>query len=259
MVRQAPPSRGMSSDGAQIARWFSALPVCTRFLIEATGVLTLVCGLHLLPGHYMALYWQSVMRQFQLWRIVTNFLVTGLTIGGVIHMVLLYRHSLALEKEEYGGRTADYAWFIMFCMILMTCLSWFTSTPVLSDGLLLSLVTLWSLHRADQIVNFFLGIQFPARYLPYAMMTMDFLFIGGFPYAAFYGWMSAQAYYYLSVDLPSQGGLNYIPTPQLVYRVFGQVRRNDPHAPNARMASTNNPIPQRPGGGNFWGQGRRLG
>ncbi|KAJ2341914.1 hypothetical protein GGF43_006059, partial [Coemansia sp. RSA 2618] len=247
MARQAQSSGGIGSDGAQIARWFSALPVCTRFLVEATGVLTLLCGMQLVPGYYVFLDWQSVTKKFQLWRLVTTFLTTGLSINGIIHMVMLYRHSIALEQGEFGGRTADYAWFVTFCMILMAGMSFVTRTLLLSDGLLLALVTLWSLHRANQIVKFFLGIQFPARYLPYAMMAMDFLLgHGGFPYAAFFGWLSAQAYYYLSVDLPAQGGINYIPTPQLVYRIFGQVRRNDPRGSNARMASTSNPVSQRP-------------
>ncbi|KAJ2298704.1 hypothetical protein IWW55_004394, partial [Coemansia sp. RSA 2706] len=76
MVRQAEPSRGISSDGAHIAQWFNALPVCTRFLLEATCVLTLVAGFQLVPGYHMAMSWPAVTGKFQLWRLVTTFLTT---------------------------------------------------------------------------------------------------------------------------------------------------------------------------------------
>ncbi|KAJ2851922.1 hypothetical protein IWW36_000695 [Coemansia brasiliensis] len=259
MARQAPPTRGIRSDGAQIAQWFNSLPVCTRFLLEGTSILTLVCGLQLLYAYNMALLWVPITKQFQIWRLVTTFLVTEFSLNGLIHLILLHRYSLALEKEEFGGRTADYAWFLMVCMCSMVAASWLTQTVLLSDGLLLAVVTLWSLHRANQIVKFFFGITFPARYLPYVTMFFDLLrYRGVFPFASLYGWLSAQAYYYLSVDLPAQGGLNYIPTPQFVYRLFGQVQRSDPRSTSAQMATLRNPISERPGGGHFWGQGRRL-
>ncbi|KAJ1742886.1 hypothetical protein LPJ79_003746 [Coemansia sp. RSA 1821] len=259
MARQAQPTRGISSDGAQIAQWFSSLPVCTRFLLEATGTLTLVSGLGLLPGYHLLLLWELVTKQFQIWRLVTTFLVTRLSINGFIHLVMLHRYSLAVEKEEFGGRTADYVWFLMVCMISMLGMSWITQTMLLANGLLLAIATLWSLHRAEQTVRFVFGITFPARYLPYALMALNLLLNQGvFPFASFYGWLSAQAYYYLSVDLPARGGLNYIPTPQFVYRIFGQVHRSDPRSTGIRMATLSNPVSQRPGGGHSWGQGRRL-
>ncbi|KAJ2762218.1 hypothetical protein IWQ56_005095 [Coemansia nantahalensis] len=140
----------------------------------------------------------------------------------------------------------------------MASVSWITQTTLLSDGLLLAVTTLWALHRADQIVSFFLGIRFPARYLPYALMGMDFVLGARVPFAMVYGWAAAQAYYYLSVDLPAQGGLNYIPTPQLVYRLVGQPPRVGARPLSTGFASTSQPVHQRPGGGHNWGQGRRL-
>ncbi|KAJ1736125.1 hypothetical protein LPJ61_000175 [Coemansia biformis] len=258
MARQAAGTRGLSSDGAQIAQWYQSLPTCTRFLLAATVTVTLLCGFQVVGPYRVALYWPLVIKQFQVWRLATTFMFTSTSLNGLIHVIMLYRHSLALETEEYVGRTADYAWFLLFCAVAMLSVSWVTATTVLSDGLLLALVTLWSLHRAEQIVSFFLGIRFPARYLPYALMGLDFVLGGGIPYGMFYGWGAAQAYYYLSVDLPAQGGLNYIPTPQLVYRLVGQARRADPRTVSSGFASSSNPIHQRPGGGHSWGQGRRL-
>ncbi|KAJ2161740.1 hypothetical protein GGF46_001244 [Coemansia sp. RSA 552] len=261
MVRRAQQQGGgtrRGSDGAQIADWYSSLPQCTRFLLGTTLLLTLLCGLQAVPYYHVLLDWPKVTKQFQVWRLASSFLVTMLSINGLIHMIMLYRHSLALETEEFAGRTADYAWFLLFCMLGMASVSWITRTVLLSDGLLLAMVTLWSLHRAEEQVKFLLGFKFPARYLPYVLMATDLLLHGGrFPYAMFFGWGAAQAYYYLSEDLPAQGGLNYIPTPQLLYRFFGQVRRADPRT--TRVATVRNPVHQQPGDGHFWGRGRTLG
>ncbi|KAJ2712675.1 hypothetical protein H4R19_002635 [Coemansia spiralis] len=258
MAGPAAGTRGVSSDGAQIANWYRSLPPCTRFILGATVTLTLLCGVQMVGWYRVLLHWPPVIKQFQVWRLVTTFLVTSLGLNGAIHVIMLYRHSLALEKEEFAGRTADYAWFLVFTGLLMLSMSWITQTTLLSDGLLLALTTLWALHRANQIVSFFLGIRFPARYLPYALMGMDFVLSARVPYAMVYGWGAAQAYYYLSVDLPAQGGLNYIPTPQLMYRLVGQAPRVGARGLSSGVATTSQPIHQRPGGGHNWGQGRRL-
>ncbi|KAJ2777586.1 hypothetical protein H4R18_005076 [Coemansia javaensis] len=259
MVRPAENRSSVRSDGAQLAHWYRTLPTCTRFLLGSTCTLSLACAFGLVYPGRLALYWPAVMGRFQVWRLVTSFLFVLPGINGLIHIIMLFRHSHALETEEFARRTADYAWFLLFCGFLIAGVSWITATGMLSGGLLLALVTLWSLHRAEQTVSFLLGIRFPARYLPYAMIGLDFVLDGGvMPLASLYGWGAAQAYYYLSVDLPAQGGLNYIPTPQLVYRLLGQARRTDPRTVSVGYATSGQPIHQQPGGGHNWGSGRRL-
>ncbi|PIA15442.1 DER1-domain-containing protein [Coemansia reversa NRRL 1564] len=264
MVRAAPSNSsnrgGIRSDGAQIAEWFGSIPFCTRYLLGTTGLITLLCGLHVVPMYQLVLLWPQIIQQFQVWRTLTTFLLSSLSINGLLHIIMLYQHSLALETEEFAGRTADYAWFLIFSMLSILSVSWITGSMVHSYGLLLAIVTLWALRRSEQTVKFFLGFKFPARYLPYALMGFDCLMNGGqIPFSMVYGWGAAQAYYYLSVELPAQGRLNYIPTPQFVYRMFGMANRTGPGS--ARTASSGRTTgSQRPGGdGHFWGSGRRMG
>ncbi|KAJ2895860.1 hypothetical protein GGI21_005100, partial [Coemansia aciculifera] len=180
--------------------------------------------------------------------------------NAIVMFIMLYQYSVDLERQEFGGRTADFAWFITFCMGVMSALAWLTQTMCLAEGVLMTVITLWSLHRQEQTVSFYFGFRFPARYLPYATIAFEYVLDRGtIPFGMVYGWMAAHFYYYLSVDLPSRGGLNYIPTPQLFYRYLGQVRRANPRTTTSGTASTSDTIHQRPGGGHFWGAGRTMG
>ncbi|KAJ2795975.1 hypothetical protein H4R21_004896, partial [Coemansia helicoidea] len=84
MARPAAGTRGLSSDGAQIAQWYRSLPPCTRFLLGATLTLTLLCGVHMLGPYRLLLHWPAITKQFQVWRLVTPFLVTSLSFNGLV-------------------------------------------------------------------------------------------------------------------------------------------------------------------------------
>ncbi|KAJ1666324.1 hypothetical protein IW140_005194 [Coemansia sp. RSA 1813] len=254
--------RDVASDGAQIANWFSNVPTCTRFLLASTSAVSVAAGLHLVSPYYFAFIWTGIWTKFQIWRLLTSVLLFPLDLHGLLCVIMLYQYSNELERQEFVGRTADYAWFLIFCTSIMFPGHWLSGSIFFAQGLLMLVTTLWALNRPSTIVKFMFAFQFPARYLPYVLMGIEYLFVlHSFPYSMAYGWGAAQLYYYIAVDLPARGGINYIPTPQLVYRVLGQVRR-----PNARtrygstgVATTSNPIHQTPGGGHFWGAGRRLG
>lgn len=259
MARQS-TGHGPASDGALLASWYASQPPITRNLLTASVFATLLHGLRLVSPYSLGLYWPIIWQKFQLWRLVTSFLVYSLSINGLIDLIMLYRYTIELERGEFAGRPADFTWFMVFCMVSMASVSWLTWTAFLGSGLMLSLATTWALHRREQIVTFYFGIKFPAQYLPYALMGMEFLLShGNIPYAMVYGWAAAHFYYYLTVDLPSQGGLNYIPTPQIFYKWLGQPQRaGNGGSWSTRMATLQNPVHQRPGGGRNWGAGRSL-
>ncbi|KAJ2004701.1 hypothetical protein GGI04_002523 [Coemansia thaxteri] len=260
----APPAqaRGVNSDATQLASWYSSLPVVTRTIVSATVIVSFVSLVRFVSQYQFGLYWPLVWNRFQIWRLVTGFFThepRTNVVNIIVHTIMLFHYSIDLERGEFAGRTADYAWFAIFAMGAMSAVAWLTTTMFLASGVLLAVLTLWSLHRQEQIVTFFFGFKFPARYLPYVTMALEFVLDhGNVPYDMIYGWMAAHLYYYLSVDLPSQGGLNYIPTPQLLYRFLGQVRRADARSTSSGTATSGNPIHQRPGGGHFWGTGRRM-
>ncbi|KAJ1904909.1 hypothetical protein LPJ81_002220 [Coemansia sp. IMI 209127] len=219
-----------------------------------------MAGLWIVNPYLFAFSWTQIWTKFQIWRVLTAVLMFPLNLHGLFCVIMLYQYSNDLERQEFAGRTADYAWFLIFCTAAMYPGHWLSESIYFADGLLMAVTTLWALHRPNTIVKFMFAFQFPARYLPYVLMSIEYLLVRhSFPYSMAYGWGATQLYYYLAVDLPARGGINYIPTPQLVYRMLGQVRRaNNRHA-SSGVASTSNPIHQAPGGGHFWGTGRRLG
>ncbi|KAJ1723689.1 hypothetical protein LPJ53_001970 [Coemansia erecta] len=263
MVRSGSTQQRFRSDGSAIANWYSSLPPVTKQLLTCVVTCTLTVSMRMVPSHYMPLYWPWVWKGFQVWRLFTGFLTTHVSLNEAIMIVALYYYSSDLESQEFAGRTADYVWFILFSMISMASIAWITTTTLLYHGLFMSLLTMWSLHREQTIVNFFMGIKFPAQYLPYATMLLWFILKRGNLVAILgmiYGFGAAHLYYYLVVDLPSQGGVNYIPTPQLIYRIFGQPQRVSSRMASTGSATPGNTVHQRPGGGHFWGSsGRTLG
>ncbi|KAJ2718408.1 hypothetical protein GGI07_005768 [Coemansia sp. Benny D115] len=262
MVRSANSQPRIRSDGAVLANWYTSQPPVTKLLLTSVVMCTLATSLNIVSGYYMPLYWPAIWKKFHVWRLVTGFVTTHVSLNELITMVMLYYYSVDLERIEFGGRQADYAWFLIFCMGAMASVSWLTLTSQLYYGVYLAVITLWSQYRSEQIVNFFMGIKFPAKYLPY--MTMGLTYVlnhGQLPsiYSMLYGFGAAHLYYYLSFDLPSHGGLNYIPTPQLVYRMFGRPRRVNVRVSSAGADSTVSDTLRRTAGGHFWGTGRSLG
>ncbi|ORX70578.1 DER1-domain-containing protein [Linderina pennispora] len=91
-----------------------------------------------------------------------------------------------------------------------------------------------------------------------------------FSYAMVYGALAGRAYYYLATELPAQGGLDYIRTPQFLYRLLGETPSAGPGtmrsvsgATDLRTRYTSSgaraaPVNRTPGSGHNWGTGRRL-
>ncbi|KAJ2056980.1 hypothetical protein GGI17_005892 [Coemansia sp. S146] len=256
-------ARGVSSDASQLASWYASVPVVTRALVTATITTTIAARLRVINPFTLGLYWPLIWNKFHIWRLLTGFFVHKFNVSLfniIVMSIMLYQYTVDLERGEFAGRTADFAWFIVFCMGAMSAVTWLTQTMCLAEGVLIAVITLWSLHRQEQIVSFYFGFKFPARYLPYVTIAFEYVLDHGtIPFGMVYGWMAAHLYYYLSVDLPSQGGLNYIPTPQLFYRYIGQVRRANAQTTSSGSATTSNLYHQRPGGGHFWGTGRTMG
>ncbi|KAI7835138.1 Der1-like family-domain-containing protein [Kickxella alabastrina] len=261
MVRAANSQHRATSDGARVVNWYYSTPLITRLLLTSIVACTLATSLGLINIYFMGLSWKLIWQNFHIWRLVTGFVTTSVGLNEAITVVMLYYYSSDLEQEEFSGRTADYAWFLVFCMGIMAAVSWITMTRWLFHGVFLAVATLWSLHRGEQIVNFVLGIKLPAKYLPYAVIVLEFVMKKGYlpaVYSMLYGFAAAHLYYYLSVDLPAQGGLMYVPTPQVFYRLFGSPQRIGARFASSGMATVGNTVHQRPGGGHFWGAGRTV-
>ena len=109
----------------------------------------------------------------------------------------------------------------------------------------------------DQIVSFWFGTRFKARYLPWALFGVNFMLVGGGLFELV-GILVGHLYFFVMLKYPAEQGVTLIQTPQFLYSYFpnnqpasfvppGRTARPGA-APSAPTAPT----------GHDWGRGRRL-
>ena len=113
--------------------------------------------------------------------------------------MFLYNQSKSLELE-YEGRTSDYLFFILFCMVSASSLlllllasecsrkkvgllpvAWLMDFLVLGRCLVMCIIYMWSRKFSTVQQTFYFGIQFQGMYLPWVLCTFELL-LGGFPF-----------------------------------------------------------------------------
>lgn len=129
---------------------------------------------------------------------------------------------------------------------------------MLMDPMVMSVIYVYCMINQDQIVSFWFGTRFKARYLPWALFGMNFL-LGGGGMSELVGIIVGHLYYFVMMKYPAEQGVTLLQTPQLLYKYFPNNQPASYVAPerlfrqNAGQASA----PTAPSGYN-WGRGRRL-
>jgi len=203
----------------------------------------------------LILDWNMVFYKFQVWRLVTNFIFLGsFDISFLIRMLMIVRYGVILEKTTFEGRTADFAFMLVFGILVLlagSAVMPFMRMPVFSSTLVFMIVYMWSRNNADQPVSIWGVFQLKAFWLPWALMAFTVL-MGGSPLGDFYGILVGHLYYFLVELHPRAGGSTYVKTPQFfrefIDRTYGGYGFVNPAYQAPRAA------PQM-----FRGRGRRLG
>nr|CAD7442545.1 unnamed protein product [Timema bartmani]CAD7601254.1 unnamed protein product [Timema genevievae] len=97
------------------------MPVVTRAYTTACVITTLAVQLELVSPFQLYFNPILIIKQYQLWRLVTTFLFFG-TVGFnfLFNMIFTYRYCRMLEEGSFRGRTADFVMMFLFggiCMI----------------------------------------------------------------------------------------------------------------------------------------------
>jgi len=80
-----------------------------------------------------------------------------------------------LEESHYQGRTADFAWLLLYSAVTLIALSPLTGMPFLGSPLSFSLVYIWA-RRNPAVRLSFLGLfVFNAPYLPWVLLGFSIL------------------------------------------------------------------------------------
>ncbi|KAI1298881.1 Derlin 1 [Mortierella claussenii] len=245
---------------------YKSVPIVTRSLLTTTILLSIGLAFKIVPFHLVFLDWSQIIYKFQVHRLLTPFFIKALNFNMLFDVYFLYTYGSQLEASTFAGRSADFAWFILFTSIVSCVVSSYLGLVILSQALLSAVIYLWAQSNSDRIVSFMLGFQFKAIYFPWVLVAYTFVLTGAaIPWDMLVGIASAHLYYFLDHVYPAMGGPRLIPTPSLLYRMLPAQRvagagftSNSGDTANVYRASPSSGAAAG-GGGYQWGRGNRLG
>ncbi|KAF9996729.1 Derlin 1 [Entomortierella chlamydospora] len=186
----------------------------------------------------------------------------ALNFNMLFDLYFIFTYGSQLEESTFAGRSADFAWFIMFTSIASTIAANFLGIYTLFHALLISIIYLWAQENSGRIVSFMFGVQFKAIYFPWVLVVYTFVLSGALiPWGMIIGIVSAHLFYFLNTTYPASGGPRLIPTPPFLYwllparEVAGAGFTGNGATANVYRASA----PTSGGAtGHQWGRGNRL-
>ncbi|XP_046741176.1 derlin-2 [Diprion similis] len=225
------------------------MPVVTRAYTTACVITTLAVQLDLVSPFQLYFNPILILKQYQLWRLITAFLFFG-TVGFnfFFNMIFTYRYCRMLEEVSFRGRTADFVMMFIFGGICMIIFAFFVNLLFLGQALTIMLVYIWSRRNPFVRMNFFGLLNFQAPYLPWVLLGFSVL-LGNAIWVDLIGMAVGHMYYFAEDVFPRQnGGFRILKTPQILKTLF------DAHTEDPNYT----PLPEdRPGGFN-WGQGANV-
>mmetsp|Transcript_38064 Transcript_38064/g.72966 ORF Transcript_38064/g.72966 Transcript_38064/m.72966 type:complete len:244 (-) Transcript_38064:345-1076(-) len=235
--------------------WYADLPPISKIFGTSCVLVTVAVATGIANPAVFILDWGMVLYKFQIWRLVANFVfLGGFGIPFVIRIMMIARYGVFLEKTTFEGRTADFAFMLIFGMVVFLATGALIPPlymPVGSASLVFMLVYVWARHNPDQNVNLMGIFQLKAFWLPWALMMLTVL-MGGSPMADLMGILVGHLYYFLTVLHPRAGGGDYVKTPQFLTQFI-----NNTYGGYGFVNSNYQPPRAAPRA--FQGRGRRLG
>lgn len=160
----------------------------------------------------------------QVWRIFTAFFITSPKLGILMDPFFLYQYGSGLERESSRfSQPGDFFVYTIFVgLIIVATAGYVLQSYTFLSALSLAYAYTYAQDNPTRQVSFFI-ITFDAKYLPYAMLLMTFVMDGASALPQATGLLAAHMYDFLTRIWPTfGGGTNYITTPQVVKRWFGQ-------------------------------------
>jgi hypothetical protein len=131
---------------ASLEQWIKDFPVITRTYMAGALLTTAACALDLLSPFSLYFSLPMIVQRHQYWRLLTNFFFFGanFSLDFLFHMFFLVRYCRALEEGSFRGRTADFAFLILFGAVIMTCIAPLVSLHFLGSSLTFMMVYIWA-------------------------------------------------------------------------------------------------------------------
>ncbi|KAK6925813.1 Derlin, partial [Dillenia turbinata] len=266
--------------------YYESLPPLSK-IYGVTCLLTTTAYYFGLYSHIdIALLYGLVLKRFQIWRLITNFIFLGpFSMGFAFRLWIIAKYGVMLEKGPFDKRTADYVWMLIFGAFSLLAMSIvpFLWSPFMGGSLVFMIVYIWGREFPNAQINVYGLVTLKGFYLPWAMLAFDLL-VGNSLKEDMLGITAGHLYYFLTVLYPLSGGKYIFKTPLWVHKLvafwgkgtqFNAPVRRDPSANVAfrgrsyrlsgatQRTSASANAPQQPntagGGAPLTGRGYRLG
>lgn len=226
-------------------REFMEIPVVTRLYTTACVLTSLAVQLEIISPFQLYFNPDLILRHFQLWRLVTNFLFFGsLGFNFLFNIIFTYRYCRMLEEGSFRGRTADFVYMFLFGGVLTSIVALFVNLVFLGHAFTIMLVYVWSRRNPYVRMNFLGLLNFQAPFLPWVLLAFSLL-LGNSIVVDLMGIAVGHIYFYLEDVFPNHpGGLKILTTPRLLKWMF------DPAIEDTTIADPED----RPGGFEWGGQ-----
>ncbi|XP_050387492.1 derlin-1-like [Argentina anserina] len=202
-------------------RYFRTIPPVSKTILVTCLMTTSAYYLQLFDYQNISLDYGLVFKQYQVWRLFTNFIFLGrFSFPYAVEIFIIAKYSVSLEKGPFDKRTADYLWMLIFgsmsllvMSIVPLCRLWF-----MGSSLVFMIVYVWSREFPNERINVYGVVSLKGFYLPYVMMALDLL-LGNSLKPDMLGIVAGHLYYFLTVLHPLAGGKNMLKTPLWVHRI----------------------------------------
>ena len=209
---------------------FNESPKITKILVLSSFGISILVWSGLINTFDIYLNFYLIFHKYEIWRIVTTFLYFGeFNLNLILHMFIFFRDSKILERKIFQGNSADYLYFILFCMIFLLILSPITKTLFLSTSLNFAMMYYWG--RKSKMTNVeFMGVfTFRAPYLSIFYLMISFLL--GYEYKELIiGIIVGHVYFFLKEILPrikGVKGIKLLETPKIVQKMCDVLQLNN--------------------------------
>ncbi|KAL9259857.1 Derlin-2.2-like protein [Drosera capensis] len=214
-----------------VEEWYKQMPIITRSYLTAAIVTTVGCSLDIISPYNLYLNPRLVMKQYQIWRLVTNFLYfRKMDLDFLFHMFFLARYCKLLEENTFRGRTADFFYMLLFGASVLTGIVLvggmipyvsvsFAKIIFLSNSLTFMMVYVWSKQNPFIHMSFLGLFTFTAAYLPWVLLGFSVL-VGASPWVDLLGMIAGHAYYFLEDVYPRMTGRRPLKTPSFIKALF---------------------------------------
>jgi len=162
--------------GFDLISWYTEIPVISRIYMTSAFLTTAACAIDIISPFSLYFNFNLIFVQGQVWRLITTFLFFGLfSIDFLFHMYFLVRYCRLLEEGDFRGRTAHFAMFMLFGIVLMTMVAPFVSVHFLGSSLTFMMVYVWGRRNEDVRMSLLGVFSFTAPYLPWVMLMFSVL------------------------------------------------------------------------------------